>query len=159
MPELADELDPYRCETPYDVLGVPPEASAVEIRNKYNSLKRDLQESGLDAREHGQKKERIEAAYNQLRTPAQRVRIDFKFLDRSLGSRQCEAIAKTLEKPNTDVGKLIKPRRIRVTHEALLGDLQTFFADPPRPVGLHPRSIELCDPVPLPEPLEVRFDC
>ena len=159
MPELADELDPYRCETPYDVLGVTPEASAVEIRNKYNALKRDLQESGLSARERGQKQERIDSAYDQLRTPAQRVRIDFKFLDRTLGSRQCEAIARTLGKPNTDVGKLIKPRRIRVTHEALLGDLKSFFTDPPKPVGLHPRPIELCEPVPLPEPLEVTFDC
>src|SRR4051812_32236467 len=120
MAELLEGLDWYEQPTPYNVLNVGPEASAAEIRDTYNGLQRDLQEKGMEAPERARKKERLDTAYNQLRVAGGRMRVDFFLLDPQLGQKQCEAVARGLAKPNTEVEGVIKPRQIKVTHATLL---------------------------------------
>ncbi|NOX55925.1 MAG: J domain-containing protein [Planctomycetes bacterium] len=159
MTKIPQECDRYRRETPYDVLGVPPDATPKEIRNRYTCLTREVRESGLDVAERSKREKRLEEAYSQLRIAANRIKVDFFILDRSLGLKQCQAIAETLSEPDTEVADIIKPRRIRVTHDALLDCLDRLRREPEKVIGLHPQPIEIAETVSLPPPLAVQFDC
>lgn len=159
MPGLLDGLDWYERPTPYDVLGVTPDGGAAEIRDSYNGLLRNLQETGASSSDRAKEKERLDGAYNQLRVAGSRMRVDFFLIDPQLGQKQCEAIARTLAKPNTEVQGVIKPRQIKVTHAALLDELKTFNQEPPKVVGMHVKPMEITEPFALPEPLAIEFDC
>lgn len=159
MPEILEGLDWYEQPTPYDVLGVPPEAGAAQVRDAYNGLQRDLQETGAASSERAKQKERLDTAYNLLRVAGSRMRIDFFLLDPQLGQKQCEAQAKTLAKPNTDIQGVIKPRQIKVTHGVLLEELKAFYHEPEKVIGLHTRPMQIDEPFQLPPPLAVEFDC
>ena len=87
---------PYDEATPYEVLDLAPQATAVEIRDRHNKLQRDLKESSLTSSERSRRKQQLEAAYNQLRVAAQRVRVDFWLLDPRIGLKQCKSLARTL---------------------------------------------------------------
>ncbi len=151
--------DPYSEPTPYDVLGLKPEASATEIRDQFNKLQRDLQESSLSVSERSKRKQELESAYNQLRVAAQRVKVDFWLLDPRIGLKQVESLAESLTTPDTNVEGLVKPRTIRVTHVTVLPDLQHHVREPAKVAGLHPRIIDLGGEAPLPAPLRIQFDC
>jgi hypothetical protein len=159
MPDLPEALDRYQKPLPYEVLGVAPDASARDVLNSRNALKRDLQEAGGDPSERARKLQRIEEAYDQVCKPANRMRIDFFLLDPKVGLRQCQALAQGLTRPNTDIQGVIKPRNIRVTHAALLDELATFFREPPKVIGLHVRPMDVQERATLPEPLAIQFDC
>lgn len=159
MPELPKDLDPYRQTTAYDILGVDPKADATEIRNQHTRLKRNLQESGLNATERAKQGKVLEDAYNQIRVSASRVQVDFFFVDNEVGIQQCRKVAQSVGKPQTDVGSLIRPKRINVNHLALVDVLQEFYRQPDKVVGFHPQPTGLGDRVAIPEPLQVRFDC
>src|SRR5260370_40624237 len=118
MRELPDAFDRYGGKNPYEVLGLSPDASAREICDRRNELQRNLQEAGAKTSDRAKEKERLENAYKRLCVPGTRMRIDFFLLDAQLGLKQCEAVAKTPAKPNTDAKGIIKPRQIRVTHAA-----------------------------------------
>jgi hypothetical protein len=152
--------DRYSQPNPYEVLGVAPDASAAAIRDRYAQLQRDLQEAGGKAGDRAKEKERLDAAYNQLRVAGSRMRVDFFMLDNRLGLAQCEALAKALAKPNTDIQGLIKPRQLRVTHATLLDELAVFVgADSAKVPGLYLRPMDVGEEtVTLPEPLAVEFD-
>ena len=158
MAAPTDVLEWYTARTPYDILGVPPDADARHVRDTFNALQRDLQEKGLPAGELAKRTQELEAAYGELRDPANRVRVDFRLLDRNLGRKQCEAIAAGLPKPNTDVSGVVKPRNIKVTHEVLYDQLGGYAAEPPRVTGLFPAPLEFGNPE-IPDALDVRFDC
>jgi len=158
MATIPDVIDWYQEATPYAALGIEsPDADAKEVRDAYNGLKRDLQEQNIPAPERAKRSQELESAYEQIRMPAARVKVDFFLLDRNLGRKQCEAIAAGLPKPNTDVEGVFKPRNIRVTHEVLYEQLQQFFAEPPKVGGVFPTPIDLDEPD-LPLLLAVRFD-
>ena len=159
MRDLPEVFDRYGGKNPYEVLGLSPDAGAAEIRDRHAELLRNLQEAGASSGDRAREKERLDAAYLPLRMAGTRMRIDFFLLDSQLGLKQCEAVAKTLAKPNTDVKGIIKPRQIRVTHAALLDELKTFEHEPGKVVGLHPRPMEMEEPSALPEPLAIQFDC
>ena len=150
---------PYDEATPYEVLDLDPQATAVEIRDRHNKLQRDLQESSLTTNERSRRKQQLEAAYNQLRVAAQRVRVDFWLLDPRIGLKQCESLAEDLAVPETNVEGLVKPRTIRVTHVAVLGELKRYLQEPERVVGLHPQPVELGATPRVPAALQVQFDC
>jgi DnaJ-class molecular chaperone len=158
MSAPGDVLEWYTGRTPYDVLGVPPDADARQVRDAFNALQRDLQEKGLSPAELAKQTQALQVAYDQLRDPAERVRVDFRLLDRNLGKKQCEAIAAGVKKPNTEVEGVVKPRNIRVTHEVLYDQLAEYFTDPPKVGGLFPAPMELGNPE-IPAALDVRFDC
>jgi hypothetical protein len=158
MPDLPEAFDRYRSALPYEVLGVSPDADAREIRDKHNELQRNLQEANVGPSERTKEGQRLESAYNQLRVPGNRMRIDFFLLDAGLGAKQCEAVAKSLARPDTEMKGVLRPRSFKVTHAALLDDLQRFEHEPAKVVGLHPRPMEIADEE-LPEPLAVDFDC
>ena len=159
MAETTETLDRYERRTAYDLLGVSPGASAKEIRDRRNTLKRDLQEAAMDAGERARQMQRVEEAYDLVSKAEQRLRVDFFLLDPVVFQKQCEAVAQTLTKPKTDVDGVIKPRRVRVNHTALLDDVKSFFREPAKVTGLQPRPMELAEEQPLPEPLAIRFDC
>jgi hypothetical protein len=160
MPDSPDTVDRYSRPTPYEVLGVPPDAGAAAIRDRHAELQRNLQEAGGKANERAREKERLDTAYNQLRVAGNRMRVDFFILDPQLGLKQCEALARGLAKPNTDVKGIIKPRQFRVTHAALLDELGAFHAsETGKVLGLHPRPMEVEEEgFTLPEPLAIEFD-
>src|SRR5437588_126313 len=135
MADSSDGLAGLSQPSPYEVLGLAPDASAVELRDRYNELQRNLQEAGGNATERARERERLDSAYNQLRVAGNRMRIDFFLLDPQLGLKQCEAIARTLARPNTDLEGIIKPRQIRVTHAVLLDELQELVREPAKVVG------------------------
>ena len=151
--------DPYSEPTPYEVLGLKPEASAIEIRDQYNKLQRDLQESSLSVSERSKRKQALEAAYNQLRVAAQRVKVDFWLLDPRVGLKQIESLADSLATPDTNIEGLVKPRTIRVTHVTVLPDLQNHVQEPAKVPGLHPRTIEGGRARCLPSLFAIQFDC
>ena len=153
------ELDRYQKQSPYEVLGVQPDASATEIRDHRTNMQRDIQEAKMDASTRAKELQRIEAAYDLLCKADLRVRIDFFLLDGKLFLKRCESIARTLSKPKTDVEGVIKPRKIRVDHAALLTDLKSFQRELDKVVGFQPRAMEVPEPVQLPEPLAIQFDC
>lgn len=157
-PETGD-FDFYDRPTPYEVLGVSPDASAADIRDRHNALQRDIQERDIPLAERSREKERLDAAYNQLRVAGGRMRVDFFLLDARVGLKQCATIAAELPKPNTQIEGLIRPRQIKVTHVALLDELEAFFRDPGKVVGLVPRPMDVDEPFMLPGPLAVTFDC
>jgi hypothetical protein len=154
-----NELDRYRRPSPYDVLGVGPDASAREIVGARNNLKRDLQEKGGDPAHRAKEMQRIEAAYDQLCKADLRVRIDFFLLDPKLFLKQTQAIAQRVPKPKAELEGVFKPRQIRVTHAALIDELKQFFQEPPRVGGLFHRPMEFPADTKLPEPLAIQFDC
>ena len=151
--------NPYSDPLPYDILGVKPDASAVDIRDRYNALQREIQESGAPIAERSKRKAALEEAYNKLRVSGQRVRIDFGILDPAIGLKQCETIAQSVATPSTTVAGLVKPRTIQVMHTTLLNEPANMVDEPPRVTGLHPRPIEIVASSPLPPPLAVQFDC
>ena len=154
--------DPYAQPTPYETLGVTPDATAVQVRDRYNELKREAQEAGGDLKKRSQRLQEIEAAYNKLRVASQRARVDFFLLDPRIGLKQCEAIAKGLLTPDTKVEGLIQPKSIRVAHAAIQGEPKRYVTEPPAVSGLHPQPIESepLDPLrSLPAPLAITFDC
>jgi len=159
MPELPREIDPYRQDTPYDILGVKPTASAVEVRNRQTRLKRDIQESGLPAGERAKQLKELDEAYSQVRVAASRVQVDFFVVDNEVGIGQCRKIAESVGKPETDVDDLIRPKRITVNHLALVDTVQDFQTKPEKVVGFHPKSTGLGDRLSIPEQLQVQFDC
>jgi hypothetical protein len=150
--------DPYAEPLPYEVLGLKPEASATEIRDRFNKLQRDMLENSLSVGERSKCKQELEAAYNQLRVAAQRVKVDFWLLDPRIGRKQCENLAQSLATPNTSVAGLVKPRTIRVTHATVLPELSRLAREPARVAGLHPQAIEVGEVEPLPAALEPQFD-
>lgn len=154
-----DQLDRYRKPTPYDVLGVSPDATAKEIVGARNGLKRDLQEKGGDSNQRAKDLQRVETAYDQLCKADLRVRIDFFLLDPKLFLKQTQAIAQRVPKPKAEVEGVLKPRQIRVNHTALLDELKEFFQEPPKVSGLFHRPMEFADDSKLPEPLAIQFDC
>ncbi len=151
--------DPYSQPSPYDVLGVKPDATAAEIRDRKTKLDRDNQESGASASERAKRKQELDAAYDQLRVAEKRVRVDFWLLDPRIGQKQCERLAENLATPNTDVEGLIKPRMIRVTHVTVLPELGRLVREPQKVAGLHPRMIDVDERASLPAALELQFDC
>lgn len=159
MADATEALDRYERRTAYDLLGVSPGAGAKEIRDRRNTLKRDLQESAMDAGERARQMQRVEEAYDLVSKAEQRLRVDFFLLDPAVFQKQCEAVARTLTTPKTEVEGVIKPRRVRVSHAALLDDLKGFFREPAKVAGLQPRPMEVADEQPLPEPLAIQFDC
>jgi hypothetical protein len=152
-------IDPYGEPTPYEVLGLKPEASATEIKDRYNKLQRDLQESGLSVGERSKQLQRLGAAYNQLRVAPQRVKVDFWILDPQVGLKQIESLAESLATPNTNIEGLVRPRTIRVSHVTVLPDLQNHLREPTRVPGLHPRTIDFGRKRILPPALAIQFDC
>lgn len=159
MADSEQDLDRYQRPTPYEVLGVMPDATMVEVRDRRTNMQRDVQEARMDASARAKELQRIEAAYDKLCKSEMRVRVDFFLLDGKLFLRRCESIAKTLTKPTTDVQGVIKPRKIRVNHAALLGDLKAFEREPEKVSGFLPRTMEVPEPAQLPEPLAIQFDC
>ena len=151
-------FDPYEQQTPYEVLGVTPDASATQIRDTYNQLKRDAQEAGGDVKKRSTRLQEIEAAYNKLRVASQRARVDFFLLDPRIGLKQCEAVANTLLTPDTKVEGLFQLKSIRVSHAAIMGEPKRFVSEPPPVTGLHPQPIESEEPAALPAPLAIVFD-
>lgn len=154
--------DPYGKPTPYETLGVTPDATAVQIRDRYNELKREAQEAGGDVKNRAQRLQEIEAAYNKVRVAGHRARVDFFLLDPRIGLKQCEAIAKSLLTPDTKVEGLIQPKSVRVSHAAIQGEPKRYISEPPPVTGLHPQPIESeeRDPIhSLPAPLAIVFDC
>lgn len=159
MADANSVTDRYQRESAYEILGVGSDASAVEIRDRRNVLQREINDREKDSNQRAKELERVENAYNQVCTGDLRVRVDFFLLDAKLFLKQSEAIARTLTKPKTDVEGVIKPRKIRVTHAALLDELKDFQREPEKVVGFHPRTMEIAEPVPLPGPLAIQFDC
>ena len=159
MPKLPAEFDPYGQQTPYDILGVKPSSSTKDIRNRHTSLKRDIQESGLSPSERDKKLRPINEAYDQLRVSSNRIQVDFYFVDNEVGLQQCRKIAASVGKPQTDVGDLIRPKKITVNHLALVDTLEDFRHRPDKVVGFHPHATGLGDRLSIPEPLQVQFDC
>ena len=151
--------DPYQEPTPYDVLELTPDATAVQIRDKYNAMQRDIQEAGLNVQERGKRKQTLDEAYNQLRVANQRVKVDFFLLDPRIGMRQCEAVAESFAKPNTDVTGLVKPKTIRVTHEVAVAELSQMTSQPGPVAGMHAHAIATDRKDTLPDVLAVEFDC
>jgi len=149
----------YTRETPYEFLGVAPTASATELRGKFAQLERDIRESGLEGSERARRQERLKAEYDKVSTGGQRVRVDFFLIDANLGLRQCQAAAQAVPKPQAQVGDVVKPRRIRVTHEALFEDLAQMSAEPAHVEGLLPMPMQLSRAGRLPQPLLIQFDC
>jgi hypothetical protein len=149
----------YARETPYEYLGVAPTATATELRSKFAQLERDIRESGIDGSERARRQERLKSEYDKVSTGGQRVRVDFFLIDANIGARQCQAAAEAVPKPEAKVGDVVKPRRIRVTHEALFEDLLLLAAEPERVEGLFPRPMPTASQRKLPEPLKVQFDC
>jgi curved DNA-binding protein CbpA len=156
---MSDDLDRYQRQSAYDLLGVPPGASAKEIRDRRNTLKYDLKEATMDASERAKQMQRIEEAYDQVSKAELRLKIDFFLLDPRVFLKQCETIAQDLTKPKTEVDGVIKPRRVRVSHSAILDDMQRFMREPGKVIGLHPRPMEIPEASPLPAPLAIQFDC
>ena len=159
MGNIPTECNRYRRATPYEVLGVSPNATAKDIRDHYTRLTREVRDSGLDVAERSKREKQLEEAYAQLRIAANRIKVDFFLLDKSLGMKRCRAIAEKLGKPDTEVAKIVKPRQIRVTHEALVDLLDDLRHEPARVVGLHPRPVETEEEASLPSPLAIQFDC
>ena len=151
--------DPYSQPTPYDVLGVTPDSTAVQIRDTYNKLKRNAQEAGGDVKNRAQRMQEIEAAYNKLRVAGQRARVDFFLLDPRIGLKQCEALAQGLLAPDTKLEGLVQLKSIRVSHAAILGEPKRYTTEPPPVAGLHPQPIETEESAELPGPLAITFDC
>lgn len=159
MATLPDLSSRYDAKTPYATLGLEsPDADAREIRDTYNELNRDLQESNTPPQDRARRTQELETAYEQLRTAGTRVQVDFFLLDRNLGRKQCAAIAEKIPKPKTEVEGVIKPRNIKVSHEILFDALKEFFTDPPRVKGVFPAVMELGG-TELPDLLDIRFDC
>jgi hypothetical protein len=152
-------FNPYAEPSPYDILGVSCEASAAEIRDRYNALQRENQESGAPVSERSKRKTELEDAYNKLRVSSQRVKVDFSILDPRIGLKQCESLAASVATPKTTVDGLVKPRTIQVMHTALLSEPATMTAEPPRVTGLYPQSIEAAETPCLPQSLAIQFDC
>lgn len=150
--------DPYSQATPYELLGVTPDASAVQIRDTYNQLKRDAQEAGGDIKKRSQRLQEIEAAYNKLRVAGQRAQVDFFLLDPRMGLKQCESLAQSLLTPDTKVEGLFQLKSIRVSHAAIMGEPKRYVAEPPAVTGLHPQPMESGEPAPLPAALAITFD-
>jgi len=151
--------NPYGEPSPYDILGVKPDASAAEVRDRYNALQRENQESGAAVGERSKRKTELEEAYNRLRVSGQRVKVDFAILDPGIGLKQCELIAQTVATPTTTVEGLVKPRTIQVMHTALLNELVKMVDEPPRVTGLYPQPIKVTESSPLPPLLTIQFDC
>jgi|SRR5947209_7215239 len=163
MPEPLEGLDFYERPTPYEVLGVSPDAGAAEIRDRYAGLQRDMALAGATAEARAKEKERLDAAYNQVRVASGRMRVDFFLLDPQLALKQAEAAAKEVPRPDTDVAGVIKPRQLTVRYTAVLGELKAFFGDPGKVVGMFARPMELEEAAAggaaLPDLLMPQFDC
>lgn len=155
-------VNPYEQPTPYAVLGIAPDATAVEIRDRYNARLRDIHEAGGEATHRAQRLQELERAYNQLRVATERAKVDFFLLDPRIGQKQYETIAKELLTPNTKVEGLIQAKSVRVTHAAVLAESPQWIAEPPPVADLHPQSIEpdeASEARRLPGPLAIEFDC
>src|SRR3954468_3331002 len=159
MSELLEGLDFYERPTPYQVLEVPTDATAKEISVQHTKRCRALLEEGGSTTEQVKQKQPLDKAYEQLRVAKERVKVDFFLLDPRLGRKQAEALAKALPKPDTNVTGMLKPKQVRVTHNALLAELREFYTEPERVEGLHPRPMDVSDSAALPDPLAVAFDC
>jgi hypothetical protein len=161
MADLLHGVDFYERPTPYMVLDVPPDAPAADIRDRYAGLQRDIQEEGASTEARAKEKERIDAAYNQVRVAGNRMRVDFFLIDPQLGLKQAEAIAKGIGPPDTKIEGLVKVRQLKISHAVLTSLLQEFVADPGRVVGMHVRPLELEEPAAggLPDVLAPQFDC
>src|SRR4051794_10502047 len=103
-----DQLDRYRKPTPYDVLGVSPDATAREIVGARNGLKRDWQEKSCDPGERAKQLQRIENAYDQINKPELRIKIDFFLVDPKLFLKQVQTIAQRVPKPKAEVEGVLK---------------------------------------------------
>lgn len=155
-------FNPYEQPTSYATLGVGSDASAAQIRDRYNDLAREIQEAGGDAAQRAKRLQEIESAYNQLRAASARAAVDFFLLDPRIGQKHSEAIAKELLLPNTKVEGLLQPKSVRVTHAAILAEPKQYIVEPPPVSDLHPQPIEAEAATAarrLPGPLAVVFDC
>lgn len=159
MADLPENLDRYRRQSPYEILGVAPDATAKEINDRHNTLQHDLRESGVNSSERTKEMNRLSNAYKLVCKPGERLRVDFFLLDSKLGIKQCEAIVRQLPKPSADIKGFIKPRKIRVTHAALHDELLAFHRDPARVTGFHAQPMEIAETSSLPEALAIHFDC
>jgi len=161
MPDVLEGLDFYDRPTPYDVIGVSPDAEAKDIRDRYAGLQRDMAMRGEAAETRAREKERLDAAYNQIRVAAGRIRVDFFLLDSHLALRQAETVAKEVAKPDLDVAGVLKSRQPTVKFTAILSESKAFFGDPGRVVGMFARPMELEQATTgvLPELLMPQFDC
>ena len=159
MDATTDILERYRGQTPYAALGIEAtDSDARHVRDTFYGVLRDLQEQNLPPEVRVMRSQELEAAYDLLRDPADRVKVDFFLLDRNLGRKQCEASAAGVPKPNTDITCVVKPRNIRVTHEVLYDQLALYFTDPPKVGGLFPAPMEIGSPE-IPDILDIAFDC
>lgn len=152
-------FNPYAEQSPYEILGVSPQATAAEIRDRHTELKRQIQESGDSPGERAKRIKDIQDAYDKLRVAGQRVRVDFTILSSDIGLKQCETAAQSVATPNTNVEGLVKPRTVRVSHSIVLNEPARLVADPPKVSGLYPRPLEFAQAPRLPAALEVAFDC
>ena len=159
MAQSEPTTDRYSRPTPYEFLGVPPTATATELRTRFAQLERDIRETGIDGSERARRQEKLKAEYDKVSTGGQRVRVDFFLIDANLGLRQCQAAAESVPKPEAKVGDVVKPRKIRVSHEALFEDLSLLVAEPERVEGLYPKPMTTTASRKLPEPLAIKFDC
>lgn len=159
MPRLPDDCDPYLQKTPYDYLGVEPAAKAKDVRTAFANLENKIRNSGKEASQRAREQQELQSQYDQVSAGGRRVRVDFFLLDSSLGQKRCQAVAASIPKPDTQIADVVKPRKIRVTHDALLEDLERFLSEPPRVEGLHARPMPVHNDRPLPEPLAIQFDC
>jgi tetratricopeptide (TPR) repeat protein len=72
------------------------------------------------------------------------------------------AIAQELLSPNAKIEGLVQPKGVRVTHTALLAELQPYVAEPPAVSDLHWQPIEMeihAGAQRLPGSLKIEFDC
>jgi hypothetical protein len=143
--------------TPYEILGLSPAASAAEIRDRHSALVREIREAGGDAA----RLREVETAYNALRNPLERAKVDFFLVDSQLGQQDCEAIARTLLSPEIKVEGLIQPKSVRVSHAAVMAEPKKYIVQPP-PLGEAVPPLESEQDArlrTLPGPLAIEFDC
>src|SRR6201993_3824620 len=108
-------------QTPYEVLGVKPDASADEIRNVYRKLAKQFHpDLNPGKREAEERFKAVSAAYDLLSDPGKRARYDRGEIDESGAERPRYQYRSYAEGP--------EGRKYQPEGEMDLGDLEDLFA-------------------------------
>jgi len=94
--ELPEDKNPYAGRSPFDILGVPPTASAAEIRDACAERKEEINYNpNYDDKTRLAKRKEVEEANNMVREAKRRVAIEVFVFDKGVGQNECREAAQT----------------------------------------------------------------
>jgi len=104
--KLPEDKNPYSARSPFDLLGVSPSATAVEIRNAMDERIDEI--AGLDDDVRLAKREEIKAAYRAVRNARARAEVEMFFYDSTVGEEDCRRSAEEYKTVSFEFGRILE---------------------------------------------------